>query len=636
MVSSKETGYRSGEEIMSKGISYSLDKILSTTKERKVSGESQFLDRIARGDLKEVITPLEPWMYVSAEVYGEGIMGQGGLGILAGDTIEVAAKLGIPLVYITNFYRKERSYKINNSSQEVVVKNVSPEERGFVDTNIDVFINTVCDSNIKLDVYTKKKGSVTGVCITEPNIGELYEGDNYSDRRMYQNIVLGFGGYKAVKALGLKPSMNQQLNEAPTVFSALARLDDHLSEVKDFKEALSDVRKKTIYTNHSNVLAAEPAFSLWQFEHFVMPNIKNEELRNWLRKKIEGKGGRINLSTLAIELSGKKNGVSKVHAKDASKIYKDYDGHEVKFEAVTNGISLDRWGDPELLDIYRENGILDEFDLPTEIFETKLNLISGDTLRAIHNNGKERLRACLKQRQDQYGKLVEIPQEAKILDWSRRIADYKRPEMLLEKPEILAEILEKGNSHLIFAGNAHPADVAMGWILARILKVIDGDEVLKKRVHFVQNYDEELGKALAQGSDVSINTPKVMDDNGNPKSHEACGTGWMKRVFCNSILVSTSDGGIADSELEAQEKGHIDFTPSYLQIIGKNYTEEVDSLYSNLWQASLICDGKADISWEDSVKKQDIAYLSTISGARMQKDYINLGFPITAPILATA
>ncbi|MDP2585316.1 MAG: alpha-glucan family phosphorylase [Candidatus Levybacteria bacterium] len=591
-----------------------------------------FFEHIRRPDLKEVITPLEPWSYWTAEIYGEGIKGQGGLGMLASDTVEVAAKLGIPLVYVTNFYRKERSYRVNNFDQKVIVKNVNPEERGFADTGIDVFVSTICDSNVKIDVYAKEKGSVTGVCVTEPNIGELYEGENYSDRRLYQNIVLGFGGYKALKALGLKPSMNQQLNEAPTVFSALARLDDYLSEVTDFSKALSDVRSKTIYTNHSNVLAAEPVFNLPQFEHFVMPNIRNEELRNWLRKKIEAKGGWIKLSTLAIELSGKKNGVSKAHAKDACKLYKDCDGQDVKFEAVTNGIAVDRWGDKELLDVYRKNDIIDSFDLPTLNFETKQKLVNNEVIRGIHSRGKERLRACLKQREDQYGMPADIPENAKIYDWSRRLAEYKRPGMLLEKPKLLAKILERRNIHLVFAGNAHPTDIAMAWELTRMLKIIDENEILKKRVHFIQNYDEELGKALSQGADVTINTPRVMDGDGNAISTEACGTGWMKRVLNNVILISTSDGGVADSELKAQEEGRTDFAPSYLQITGKNYTEEVNSLYINLWKSSLICDNKAMISWGDFVKKQMAAYLPTISGARMERDYINLGFPAPVPV----
>jgi starch phosphorylase len=594
---------------------------------RPLNSPCLFFDHIKRPDLKEVITSQKPWSYWTAEMYGEGIKGQGGLGMLASDTVAIAAKLGIPLVYVTNFYREERSYKVDNFDQKVIVKDVCPEERGFKNAGIDVFINTICDSDIKLNVYIKEKGSVTGVCVTEPNIGELYEGDNFGDRRMYQNIVLGFGGYKALKALGLNPSMNQQLNEAPTVFSALARLDDHLSEIKDFKTALSDVKRKTIYTNHSNVLAAESTFTLLQFEHFVMTNIKNEELRNWLKKKIEGKGGRINLSTLAIELSGKKNGVSKIHAKDASKIYRDYDGNEVEFEPVTNGIALDRWGIKELLDIYRRDEVLDVFDLPTYNYVEKLNLIDEKKLKAIKNMKKEELKSYLLERKNQYGKPVVIIESTKIFNWRRRLADYKRPGMLFENPKMLANILESQKANLIMAGNAHPSDELMKRELKRILNIVDQNEILKKRVHFIQDYDETLGKALSQGADVSINSPIVKDENGNRKSTEACGTSWMKDILNLDILVSTDDGGIADLTIKAEEEGRANLEPAYLQIKGNYYGEEVDSLYANLLKASQICDESAEISWGNFVKKQLIEYISIISGARMEQDYINLGFP---------
>lgn len=613
-------------ELPRKGVVYLKSEISELLK-----SSCLFFDHIKRPDLKEVITPLEPWSYWTAEMYGEGIKGQGGLGMLASDTVEVAAKLGIPMVYITNFYRKERSYKLNNKlEQEVVIKDVSPEERGFLDAGIDVTVNTIVDSEIKLDVYTKKKGSVTGVCVTEPNIGELYEGDNFSDRRLYQNIILGFGGYKALKALGLRPSMNQQLNEAPTVFSALARLDDHLFEEKDFKKALSDVKNKTIYTNHSNVPAAEPEFTLSQFEHFVIPNIKNEELKGWLRKKIQGKGGRIKLSMLAIELSGKKNGVSKIHAKDASKIYKDYDGQDVKFEAITNGIAMDRWGNKKLLDIYRKYKVLDAFDLPvSNNAGEKLKSISERELKNIKNLAKERLKKYLLGRKDQYGKPVEIQKDAKVFNWRRRLADYKRPGMMFENPETLAFILESQNIDFVMAGNVHPKDTGMAWELTRILKIIDSNEILRKRVHFIQDYDEDLGRALSQGADVSINTPDIKDRNGNRRSTEACGTSWMKDILNNTILISTDDGGVADLSVMAEEEGRIGFIPPYLQIVGRNYQEEVLSLYANMLTASLTCDNKLkNNTWGDVVKRQTAAYLATISGARMEKDYINLGFPI--------
>lgn len=591
-----------------------------------------YFDRIGRPDLKEVITSSEPWSYWTAELYGEGIKGQGGLGMLASDTLKIAAKLKIPMVCVTNFYTAERSYEVGNFEQKVAYKRITPEERGFSDTGIDVTISTLVDPEVKIDIYEKKIGSVTILAPTEPNLGELYEDRPSSDRRLYQDIVLGFGGYKGIKACGLKPSMNQQLNEAPTVFSALARLDDHLSGVKDFKTALADVRRKTIYTNHSNVPAAEAEFTLGQFEHFVMPNIKNEELKTWLRKKIEGKGGKIYLSTLAIELSGKKNGVSKAHAKDASNIYKDYDGQAIRFDAVTNGIAVDRWGDKVLLDLYRKNGVLDEFDLPTENYKKNLDVISEAEMIVDKYSAKERLREYLLQRKDQYGKPVDIARETKIFNWRRRLADYKRPEMLFENPEILGQILDSQNADLIIAGNVHPTDTGMAIILTKILKIIDGNEILKKRVHFIQDYDEDLGKALSQGSDVSINTPKVKDEHGKRIYTEACGTSWMKDILNNTILISTDDGGVADLAITAEEEGRTDFKAPYLQITGRTYREEVISLYNNLWKAAQILDNDARISWGDFIKRQTSAFLPTISGARMEKDYIDLAFPIPTTI----
>lgn len=594
------------------------------TREYLLPVDCAFYNEIARPDVKEKITQREPWLYVTAELYGEGIKGQGGLGMLASDTLEVAAKLGIYMDCLTIFYRKERSYEVGkNFEQKVKYIDVTPEERGFKDTGVDVILSTKKDPEVKFDVYLRKKGSVNVIAITEPNIGELYEDCPGSDRRLYQNVALGFGGYKAEKALGIKPSMNQQLNESPTVFSALARLDDHLLDEKDFNKALANVRQKTIYTNHSNVPAAEPQFTLGQFEHFVFPNIKNDKLKNWLRNKFYKNDGVVRLSSLAIDLSGKQNAVSRIHAKDASKLYKDCDGKEANFEAITNGIAIDRWGAKEFLDAYRENEILDVFDLP---HLEKIDFMNEEIIRAIKNEKKEKLKSYLYDRKDQYGKPVTITKDAKIFDWRRRFADYKRPEMLFENPEILAFILDSENIDLVLAGNIHPTDDPMKKRLKGILEIIDKNPILKKRVHYIQDYDEALGKALSQGADVSINTPRVKE-NGKRVNFEACGTSWMKDILNLCILISTSDGGVADPEMQAEDEGR-PFQPAYLQITGDTYNEEVLSLYKKILIASAMSDGKSNVSWGGFVKKQLKEYLPIISGSRMEKDYINLGFPI--------
>jgi alpha-glucan phosphorylase-like protein len=635
MASSNETGSQPGLENVAKDISHPLDSTLSTAKEHRVSEGCLFFDKIVRGELKEIITPQTPWVYWTDEIYRDDIKGQGGKGMLASDTVDVAKKLGIPMVVVTDFYTVERSNRIENFNQVEDRKRITPQERGFEQIGkVGIRTNPLtggCD-NIPLGVFVKKEGSVTLLTVSEPNIGELYQGVNNSNHRLYQEIALGFGGYKALQILGVNPSMSQQLNEAPTVFSALARLDDWVSGGKRFNEALSEVREKTIYTNHTLVQAVEAEFSLAQFEHFVLPNIKSNEVREWLIKKIQGKGNRIKLSTLALELAGKRNGVSKVHAREASKVYKDYDEHSVRFDAVTNGIAVDRWGNKKLLDIYRERGILDEYDLPTENYEKNLNLISEAELILNKHNSKERLRKYLLDRKDQYGKPVDIKEGVKIYNWRRRLHDYKRPGMLFDNPETLATILETQNADLVMAGNVHPEDGGMKAELKRILDIINGNETLRKRVHFIENYDENLGRMLSQGADVSINTPVVRDEKGNRISTEACGTSWMKDVLNNTILISTDDGGVADLEIAAEEEGRTDFKAPYLQITGNNYRDEVRSLYNNLWKASQILDDDARTSWGDFVKKQTIAYLPTISGARMEKDYINLGFPVATTI----
>lgn len=587
-----------------------------------------FLDRIKRPDLKEIITPYEPLVYTTAEFFGQGIKGQGGLGILAGDTFETAVKLNLPMIFLTPFYRWERSYELDRSGrQKEIYKEVTPEERGFVKTDIRESIKTRIDPVVNLDFYEKKVENVTLLTPTEKNIGELYEDTPESDRRMYQNVAFCFGGYKALKALDVKPSMRQLLNEAPATFFALARVDDYISERKmDLARAIAEARRRTIFTSHTLAPAAEATFRLRQFEHFVMPNIKSDQLNEWLYKKLKGKGDEIKLSTLIFDLSEKKNGVSRIHAREASMAYKDYDGNSVPFDAVTNGIAIERWGSENVLNIYRKNQIIDEFDLPTENHVANLDVVKEAELVADHHIAKQKLRELLLQRKDQNGNPVAIPEDAKIANWSRRIANYKRPGLILTHSDIFANILKSENMHYIMSGNAHPSDKAMKEKLERILTIVNNNEILKERFHYIQDYDEKLGMALARGADISINTPIV--------GKEACGTSGMKGMLNNVIAISTEDGWFADPAIKARSEGQpVSPKPAYLQITGTNKEEEVTSLYANLVTASNILDGKADVSWGDFVKGQLKTYLPIISGARMEKDYIDLAFPVPTPIL---
>lgn len=598
-----------------------------------------FLDAIGRPDLKEVITHQTPWSYWTMELYGVGIKGQGGLGILAADTIRVARDIGLPMVCVTPFYTVEESQKIENFEQKEVERQVYPIARGF-DRVGETFISTAKDPKVPLGIYKKSVGSVELVTITEPNLGKLYHGRNNDDHRLYQEVALGFGGFRALKQLGVTPSMNQQLNEAPTVFAALARLDERIQEIQQekleqdpqevFNQAFAQIKEKTIYTNHTREQAAEAEFTLDQFERFVMPNLQSELVKAWLRGKIKGKGGSIKLSILAIELSGKRNGVSLLHARVASETYKDYDGNPVSFEGITNGIA-DYWIDPELVRLYKEAGIRNEFGLPTEDFASKIENLNSATIQTIKAAARARLREVLKGRVDQYGNHIEIPTDEKVFTWKRRIAAYKQPWKLFEDPDKLAEILQREHIHIVMSGRAHSTDWGMKNELTRIWKdVIDRNAVLKERVHFIEDYDPEVGLALVQGADASINTPTVIDETGRRISTEACGTSWMKDMVNNTILISTEDGGIADLRIQAEIEGRKEsFRSSYLEVVGHNSQEEVASLYKQIQKASAIINGRdQEKSWDEFVKGQVADYLPVISGSRMEAQYINYSIPV--------
>ena len=567
-----------------------------------IEDASEFYDVIERSSLTHQLSENRPYVYWTMEIYDKsnGIKGGGGLGVLAADTRRVAEKLEVPFVVVAPFYRSESHQKITDLAQEEFSESVSPQDYGFEYID-EVFVSSNGFPDASLSIFKKTLGSTQFVTISEPNFGQLYEGDGSGDHRLYQEMALGFGGYKALKLLGIKPAVIQ-LNETATIFAALARLDELCTNGMNLYEAIVYVRKHTLYTNHTLLQAAEPEFNRSQFEKLVLPNIKSNAVRCWLMEQFRNDRLRPNL--LAIELTEAKNGVSKLHARVAN--FRDRNNDKVKFQAITNGIDLETWVLPETLQTYRDHGIIDKFGLPTNDFSEKLDSLSSADLRYLKKLCRKELNRVLLSRQDQYGKSIQIPENAILFDFKRRFANYKRPYMPFENPDSLRQILISHNAHYILTGKVHQGDVTMYQKLLEVLKLIDNDPVLKERVHYIQDYDEELGRALAIGSDASINIPIV--------GLEACGTSWEKDIANLKLLISTSDGGVADVQPIA-----------CLEVTGRNYEAEVSSLYVNMHKAAAIL--KNDQLLEKHIRHQLSNYLPIISGARMMKDYLKFIFP---------
>ena len=568
---------------------------------QNIEDVSEFYEAIERANLTKKLSPERPYVYFTMEVYDKsnGIKGGGGLGVLAADTRRVAEKLEIPFVCVTPFYRRELHQSIHNLDQREEFISVNPEDFGFEYLD-DVEIYTENMPPARLNIFQKILGSTRFLTMGESNFGELYAGDGSGDHRLYQEVSLGFGGYKALKMVGLKPSVIQ-LNETATIFAAVARLDELVRNGMNLYEAIVYVRKHTLYTNHTLVQAAESEFSYEQFSRIVMPNIESSALKTWISGLF--REGRLKLSTLTIELAEAKNGVSRLHANVAD--YRDINGDKVKFKAVTNGIDLPTWVLADILEDFRKKDIFDKFDLPTENYKENLAKISAKDIRDFRKIGRRKLNEILKRRKDQYGKIVQISENAMLFDFKRRFVSYKRPWMPFENMEELRRILRENNAHYILAGKVHQGDVEMRATLNSVLSKIESDDFLRERVHFIQDYDEELGLALAVGSDVSINVPIV--------GLEACGTSFMKDLANLKLLISTNDGGVAD----------ISPTPC-LEVSGVNYSDELRSLYLQMNRAGQIF--KDDYLLEKQVQKQLQGYITVVSGSRMMKDYLRLIF----------
>ncbi|MDO4526545.1 MAG: glycogen/starch/alpha-glucan phosphorylase [Candidatus Saccharibacteria bacterium] len=542
-----------------------------------------------------------PYTYWTLELYDQenGIRGGGGLGVLAADTRRIAEQVGVPFVLITPFYPSETHQKW--SEGQIVDEHQPVDYHNFGFRRIDDVFVKCCGNLCKLEVIEKVFGKTRIVAITEPNFGELYAGLSGSDHRLYQEVSLGFGGYQALKLLGLKPAI-MQLNEVATFFAALVRLDELASNGMDFYEAVVYTRKHTLYTNHTLVQAAEAEFSYEQFERFVFPNLRSKAVRKWLTDKFVG--GKIKLSAVTIEIAELRSGVSKLHARVAN--YYDIAAERVKFKAITNGIDMKKWVLPETMDFYHGEAILDEYDMPTVNFAEKLEALTSDQIISLKEIGRGILNSVLRERPDQNGKVLEFGTKDLIFDFKRRFVDYKRPDLPFRDVARLRSILEPHDAHYILAGRVHTGDERMARLLGEVLDTVARDDYLSTHVHYIADYDEKLAYALSVGSNIAINVPIV--------GLEACGTSWEKDVANLNLLISTHDGGVADGSAGA-----------YLNVSGMSEDEELLELYRRMEEAATVW-SSTGFDLEVLIRKQLAEFLPVISGARMLGDYLDYLF----------
>ena len=496
----------------------------------------------------------------------------GGLGMLSGDHLKTSSDLGLPLVGVGLLYRQgyfKQYLNLDGFQQESY-----PENDWY---NMPV---TLCrdDKGAPVSVQVEMGPAVATAWIWKVAVGKsalylldtnidanpeplrlitasLYGGDK--ETRIQQEILLGVGGVRALRALGITAAC-MHMNEGHSAFLCLERIRVLMRENKlSFAEAAQFIWSTSVFTTHTCVPAGNERFARPLMEKYLGATAHDLGLswRDFLalgREEPNNEGEDFCLTILALRLSAFNNGVSRLHGEVSRgmwrKIWPSLPLQEVPIGHITNGVHPRTWISHDMIDL------LDRFfgpefhDTPTNLeIWNRIDRISDEELWRTHERRRERLVAYARQRLLQQLERrgvtnSELSRGADALSpytltvcFARRFATYKRADLLLSDPERLIRLLTNVERpvQLIFAGKAHPHDLPGKEIIKRIVH-FTSDPRVASRIVFLEDYDMSMSRYLVSGGDLWMNTPR--------RPLEASGTSGMKAAINGALNLSILDG----------------------------------------------------------------------------------------------
>jgi starch phosphorylase len=498
----------------------------------------------------------------------------GGLGVLAGDHCKEAGDLGVPLIGVGFMYPQgyfhqhisaegwqEESYERLNWADAPIEQALTPDGKPCItavplgDRSVLVAVWRVRMGRVKL--YLLDTDLEENAPWDRELSARLYGGDR--ETRIQQEIILGIGGVRALKALGADPGVFH-LNEGHAGFVVLQRIRDLIEHGSTFDDALEHIRRTTIFTTHTPVPAGHDAFPF----HLIEQHLAgcwgtlgaNRDRFLALGAYDNGAGMQFNMTALAIRSAGSTNAVSQLHGEVTramfAPMWPDLPEAERPVSSVTNGVHVPTWIAAELADLFTTHlgaGWLDRHDDPA-LWEGVLR-IPDEELWRVRQSLRRYLFTFVRERARQrwMEEHVGIPRvvaagtllepDALTLGFARRFAGYKRPELAFHDPERLARILNAPGRpvQIIFAGKSHPADDIGKHHLQHVYKRAL-DPLFGGRIAFVDDYDLHVAHFLVQGCDAWLNNPR--------KPLEASGTSGMKAAINGVPHLSIGDGWWAE------------------------------------------------------------------------------------------
>ncbi len=538
---------------------------------------SRFLAYMARqdtyGKLRRETTPLQnPVAYFSAE-YGfhESFPNySGGLGILSGDHCKSASDLdlnfvAIGLLYRDGYFKQEinkdgwqEAVSLNQNFHHLPVREVKVEGSplkisvAFPGREVRAKVWQLAVGRIPLYLLDTMlpENSPADQVIT----AQLYGGDH--EFRIRQEIVLGMGGFRALKAMGIAPHVFH-MNEGHSAFLALERIREYVrKDGIDFDSATQIVAASSVFTTHTPVPAGNDAFShelmARYFGHYPAEVGLTFEDFFSLGQATVAPENTFSMTILALQTSRFANGVSKLHGEVSrglwKNVWKDVPESEVPITSITNGVHIKTWAAGEFHDLYAKYLGEDwEDQLTNSDFWRGVIDIPDDVLWSLHQLLKQRTIEFVRERiRVQRVRNGESPEEIRhanrllnsevlTIGFARRFATYKRGTLLFRDAERLLKLVTNHERpvQFVFAGKSHPADDGGKKLIQEVYK-FSRDPRFQGRIVFVEDYDTNVGRRLTQGVDLWLNNPL--------RPLEASGTSGMKLPPNGGLNFSVLDG----------------------------------------------------------------------------------------------
>jgi starch phosphorylase len=498
----------------------------------------------------------------------------GGLGVLSGDHCKEASDLGLPFIGVGFLYPQGyfRQRIPSHGWQDATYEPLNPDEvpiRPVLDENGQrLFVQVQLDRQIvhaelwhvqvgRMNLYLMDTDVEQNAPWDRELTHRLYGGDQ--EMRIKQEIVLGIGGVRALRALGILPAV-WHMNEGHSAFSVLERIRELVENGLTFEDAAAVVRATTVFTTHTPVPAGHDAFPFHLVEKYFW-NFwgglgLNREAFLALGEHQQEWGSAFNMTVLALRNAAHTNAVSRLHRHVSQHMWKSIwpDGAENKAPiiSITNGVHLPTWiagSLGRLLTKYLGTDWLERHD--ETMLWTRVGDIPDVELWEVRQHVKRKLMSFIRERARRRHIAGEmdpeqvltagtfLDPEALTIGFARRFATYKRATLLFRDIERLKALLHNPYRpvQFVFAGKAHPADDPAKHLIQQI-STMAKDPAFGGRIAFVEDYDMHVAHYLVQGVDVWLNTPR--------RPHEASGTSGMKAAMNGVPNLSVLDGWWAE------------------------------------------------------------------------------------------